>query len=114
MCLRISLRLDDLGTGKTLIPQVVARELNCSLLVMKLSEVVVGEVGGGEKKIAQLFADARKAAPSIVFIDEFQALFMKGLSTMSAALAGCFDDVANWNSCMGAERLVRGIISQLA
>ena len=86
---------------------MVARELQCSLLDMRLSEVARGELGAGERRVREIFASARKRSPAVLFIDEFQALFASGLSTLSAALAGCFDDIESWNSCMGTDRLVQ-------
>jgi SpoVK/Ycf46/Vps4 family AAA+-type ATPase len=86
---------------------------------MRLSEVVRGEVGTSERRVRSLFQEAKQAAPSIVFIDEFQALFTsRGRSegadggksevgsTLSAALAGCFDDLASWNRNAGPESMV--------
>lgn len=89
------------------------------MVVMRLSEVVRGEVGTSERKVRALFQEAKQAAPSIVFIDEFQALFTsrsrtegtyggqgEAGSTLSAALAGCFDDLAAWNRNAGPESMV--------
>jgi SpoVK/Ycf46/Vps4 family AAA+-type ATPase len=86
---------------------------------MRLSEVVRGEVGTSERRVRGLFQEAKQTAPSIVFIDEFQAIFTsrgesngadggKGEvgSTLSAALAGCFDDLASWNRSAGPESIV--------
>lgn len=115
----LSSRLLSTGTGKTLLPRALSEELGCALVVMRLSEVVRGEVGTSERRVRGLFQEAKQAAPSIVFIDEFQALFTsrgrsdgaeggggEAGSTLSAALAGCFDDLASWNRNAGPESMV--------
>lgn len=79
-----------------------------------MSDIVRGDVGSGERRIREIFALARKAAPSIVFIDEFQAVFSTRTdddsksvgASLSTALAGCFDDIATWNEYAGSENLV--------
>jgi AAA+ superfamily predicted ATPase len=58
-----------------LLPRAIAEQLSCALLHMKLSDVVRGEVGSSEKVVRRLFFEAKKVAPSVLFIDEFQALF---------------------------------------
>lgn len=112
------------GTGKTLLPRVLAEELGCSLVDVRISDVVRGEVGTSERRVAQLFQEAKSSAPCVVFIDEFQALFTArddGTSsgggsssdsgTLTAALAGCFDDINTWNKHAGAGSLVTVIAS---
>ena len=47
------------GTGKTLLPRVLAAELACALLHMRLSDVVRGEVGSGERRVADTFREAK-------------------------------------------------------
>jgi SpoVK/Ycf46/Vps4 family AAA+-type ATPase len=107
------------GTGKTLVPKAISTELRCTMLNMKLSEIIMGEIGSSEKAIIQIFSDAKRSAPSVIFIDEFQALFTshkdhdnsqdEGVgSSLSATLAGCFDDLNSWNINIGAESLVSG------
>lgn len=84
-------------------------------MAVRLSDVVRGEVGSSERKLREVFQEARATAPAIMFIDEFQALFVAreqagggsaAGSTLSAALAGCFDDLAVWNRYAGAEAQV--------
>lgn len=105
------------GTGKTLLPRVLADELGCALVNVRISDVVRGEVGTSERRVVQLFQEAKSSAPCVVFIDEFQALFTAREegggdgSTLTAALAGCFDDINTWNRHAGAESLVTVIAS---
>ena len=61
-----------LYAGKTLFPSVLAKELNCHFINLKLTDVVRGNIGAGEQAIFGAFQEARQQAPSVVFIDEFQ------------------------------------------
>lgn len=63
------------GTGKTLLASAVAKETHASLLSVSISDVVRGHVGESERMIATIFAMARRAAPCVLFFDEFQAMF---------------------------------------
>lgn len=63
------------GTGKTLLAKCVASEWNANFLSVSISDLVRGEVGATERQIAALFKTAKAIAPTIIFIDEIQALF---------------------------------------
>ncbi|MEV4701706.1 ATP-dependent zinc metalloprotease FtsH [Actinoplanes sp. NPDC049316] len=62
------------GTGKTLIARAVAGEARVPFLSVTGSEFVEMFVGVGASRVRDLFAEARKRAPAIVFIDEIDAL----------------------------------------
>ncbi|MSU75052.1 MAG: ATP-dependent zinc metalloprotease FtsH [Candidatus Magasanikbacteria bacterium] len=62
------------GTGKTLLAKAVAGEANVPFFHMSGSEFVEMFVGVGASRVRDLFAKAKKAAPSIVFIDEIDAV----------------------------------------
>jgi cell division protease FtsH len=62
------------GTGKTLMARAVAGEADVPFLALTGSSFVEMFVGVGAKRVRDLFADARKRAPSIVFIDEIDAI----------------------------------------
>jgi cell division protease FtsH len=62
------------GTGKTLMARAVAGEAEVPFLALTGSSFVEMFVGVGAKRVRDLFADARKRAPSIVFIDEIDAI----------------------------------------
>jgi SpoVK/Ycf46/Vps4 family AAA+-type ATPase len=79
---------------------------------LSASEIVRSEVGRSEKLIASAFEMARKSAPAVIFIDEFQALFTsrddesgqsKGSGRLSSVLLQCMDDISKWEN---ADRLV--------
>lgn len=62
------------GTGKTLLARAVAGEARVPFFAMSASQFVEVYVGVGAKRVRDLFAAARKAAPAIVFVDELDAI----------------------------------------
>jgi cell division protease FtsH len=73
------------GTGKTLLARAVAGEAGVPFFSISGSEFVELFVGIGAARVRDLFDQARKAAPAIIFIDELDAL---GRSRSSFAFAG--------------------------
>ncbi|WP_433830895.1 ATP-binding protein [Actinoplanes sp. CA-015351] len=62
------------GTGKTLFAKAIANQLNATIMVVSGPEVTDKYVGEGERKIRELFAEARRNAPSVIVFDEFDAI----------------------------------------
>jgi cell division protease FtsH len=62
------------GTGKTLLARAVAGEAGCPVIVASGSEFTEMYVGIGARRVRELAAKARAAAPCIVFIDEFDSI----------------------------------------
>jgi cell division protease FtsH len=62
------------GTGKTLLARAVAGEANVPFFSLAASEFVEAIVGIGASRVRDLFAQAKEASPSIVFIDELDAI----------------------------------------
>jgi cell division protease FtsH len=65
------------GTGKTLLARAVAGEAEVPFFAVTGSQFVEVFVGVGAKRVRDLFADARRRAPAIVFIDEIDAIGQK-------------------------------------
>ena len=118
------------GNGKTLLAKATARMMRDKssnlihdgglFISLSASEIVRSEVGKSEKLIASAFDMARKSAPSVIFIDEFQALFTsrddedgqsKGSGRLSSVLLQCMDDISKWKN---ADRLVEASESRYA
>lgn len=107
--IRFCFTVPHAGTGKTLLARAAAEyifsghggELGGSFLSLKASEVVRAEVGTSEKIIVNVFEMARSNSPSVIFIDEFEALFSDrgkggGSSRLENTLMHCMDDITKW------------------
>jgi cell division protease FtsH len=68
------LLLGSPGTGKTLLAKAVAGEANVPFFSISGSEFVEMFVGVGASRVRDLFKQAKKSAPAIVFIDEIDAV----------------------------------------
>jgi len=78
------------GTGKTLLARAVAGEAHAAFFSISASEFIEAIVGVGASRVRDLFAKAKEAAPSIVFIDELDAI---GRSRQgSIAVSGANDE----------------------
>jgi len=110
------------GTGKTLLARALASSMNANAKIpatnkdreitkgafisIKASDIICSEVGRSEKLLSSLFETARKRSPSVVFIDEFQALFTsrdkedgtsgKGSGRLASTLLTLMDDITQW------------------
>jgi cell division protease FtsH len=62
------------GTGKTLLARAVAGEAHAAFFSISASEFIEAIVGVGASRVRDLFAQAKAAAPSIIFIDELDAI----------------------------------------
>lgn len=62
------------GCGKTLLSRATAGEINATFFAVGLHDVLDMWLGNSEKQLHQLFEAARRHAPSVIFIDEIDAL----------------------------------------
>ena len=65
------------GTGKTRLARAVANESEASFFVINGPEIMGSAYGESEKRLREVFEEAAKAAPSIVFIDEIDSIAPK-------------------------------------
>ena len=62
------------GTGKTLIAKAIANEAKANFISVKGPEMISKWVGESERGIREVFKKAKQAAPSIIFLDEFESI----------------------------------------
>lgn len=65
------------GTGKTLLAKAVAAETDSHFYSIAGPEIVTKYYGDSEKKLREIFVEAQKNAPSIIFIDEIDSIAPK-------------------------------------
>ncbi|VVB82023.1 VCP-like ATPase [uncultured archaeon] len=65
------------GTGKTLLAKAVANESEANFILLNGPEIMSKFYGESEKKIRDIFEEAEKTAPAIIFIDEIDAIAPK-------------------------------------
>lgn len=71
------------GTGKTEVARVLARAAGCRFIDLSIAEMRSQYVGEANKKLSQTFERARRETPTILFIDEIDALFPQRESNVS-------------------------------
>jgi 26S proteasome regulatory subunit T2 len=78
------------GTGKTLLAKAVANQTSATFLRVVGSELIQKYLGDGPKLVRELFRVAEELAPSIVFIDEIDAIGTKRFVTRDySPFSGC-------------------------
>ena len=77
------------GTGKTLLARAIAGQAGVPFFSLSASEFIEMIVGVGASRVRDLFKQAREAAPSIIFIDELDAI---GRTRGSGAQLGGHDE----------------------
>merc|ERR1719284_1349919 len=80
------------GTGKTLLARAVAGEAGVPFVSASGSEFVEMFVGVGASRVRDLFAEAKKNAPCIVFIDEIDAVGRQRAGTGGGGMGGGNDE----------------------
>ena len=65
------------GTGKTLLAKAVASESDAHFIAINGPEIMSKYVGGSEENLREYFEEAEENAPSIIFIDELDAIAPK-------------------------------------
>ena len=72
------------GTGKTLLAKAVANETNATFIKIVASEFVKKYIGEGARLVREVFELANEKAPSIIFIDELDAVAAKRLNSSTS------------------------------
>ncbi len=80
------------GTGKTMLAKSLSNELKVPLFLIKATRLIGEHVGDGARQIHELFEAAAEAAPSVIFIDEMDAI---GLDRKYQSLRGDVSEVVN-------------------
>ena len=74
------------GCGKTHLARATAGELGANFFSLALNEILDMYIGNSEKNLAELFSTARSRAPSVLFIDEVDAMGAKRGSLSSSSI----------------------------
>jgi AAA family ATPase len=80
------------GTGKTMTAKALANETRSTLFLVRATDLIGEYVGDGSKRIHALFKDSLKRAPSVIFIDELDAI---GLDRSFQSVRGDVSEVVN-------------------
>ena len=65
------------GTGKTMLAQALANELNVNIQMIKATSLIGNHVGDGSGQIHELYNQARLKKPTVIFIDEIDAIALE-------------------------------------
>jgi transitional endoplasmic reticulum ATPase len=76
------------GCGKTFLAKATAGECRAHFINVGLHEVLDMWIGNSEKQLHQLFEDARRRAPAVLFFDEVDALGMQRAKLHSGSMRG--------------------------
>lgn len=88
------------GCGKTFFAQKFAEEIGCNYQYIKCSDVASPYIHGGQGKIAAIFDEARKNAPTLLFFDEIDAMIMSREKQTNVSESGEVNEfLAQLNNC---------------
>lgn len=88
------------GCGKTYFAEKFAEEVGCNYRYVKCSDIASPYIHGGQGKIAAIFDDARKNAPTILFFDEIDAMIKdRGKQTNVSEAGEVNEFLAQLNNC---------------
>ncbi len=88
------------GCGKTFFAEKFAEEMGCNYQYVKCSDVASPFIHGGQGKIANIFDEARKNAPTILFFDEIEAMVKDRSKHNNVSEAGEVNEfLAQLNNC---------------
>ena len=101
------------GTGKTLMAKAVANQTSATFLRVVGSELIQKYLGDGPKLVRELFRVAEEHAPSIVFIDEIDAIGTKRYVARNCSLTQNVKLLHRYDSTSGGEREIQRTMLEL-
>ena len=88
------------GCGKTFFAEKCAEEMQCHFMYVKCSDVASPYIHGGQEKIAHLFEEAREKSPTLIFLDEVDALLRTRAKQQNASESGEINEfLCQINNC---------------
>lgn len=88
------------GCGKTFFAEKCAEEMRCHFMYVKCSDVASPYIHGGQEKIARLFEEAREKSPTLLFLDEVDALLRTRTKQQNASESGEINEfLCQINNC---------------
>ena len=88
------------GCGKTFFAEKCAEEMQCHFMYVKCSDVASPDIHGGQEKIARLFEEAREKSPTLLFLDEVDALLRTRTKQQNASESGEINEfLCQINNC---------------
>ena len=88
------------GCGKTFFTEKCAEEMQCHFMYVKCSDVASPYIHGGQEKIARLFEEAREKSPTLLFLDEVDALLRTRTKQQNASESGEINEfLCQINNC---------------
>lgn len=88
------------GCGKTFFAEKLAEEIGINYMYVKCSDVASPYIHGGQEKIAAIFDEARENAPTLLFLDEIEAMITDRSRQNNVSEAGEVNEfLAQLNNC---------------
>lgn len=94
------------GCGKTFFAEKFAEEVGCNYMYIRCSDVATQYIHGGQEKIANIFAEARSNAPTILFLDELDAMIAdRGMQNNTSMSGEVNEFLTQLNNC-GKDKVI--------
>jgi transitional endoplasmic reticulum ATPase len=94
------------GCGKTYFAEKFAEEAGCNYIYIRCSDIASPYIHGGQGKIAEVFNEARKSAPTILFFDEIEAMIRDRSMQTNTSEAGEVNEFLSQLNDIGKSRVI--------